>query len=31
MVGIGFRPQLKGELFLYPESVDFLEITADHY
>ncbi len=31
MVGIGFRPNFKSELFLYPESVDFLEITADHY
>lgn len=31
MIGIGFRPQFRGELFLYPESVDFLEITADHY
>lgn len=31
MVGIGFRPQFKAELFLYAEEVDFLEITADHF
>jgi uncharacterized protein (UPF0276 family) len=31
MVGIGFRPQYRGDLFLNPEQVDFLEITADHY
>lgn len=30
-VGIGFRPQFKGELFLNQDKVDFLEITADHY
>lgn len=30
-VGIGFRPQFKGELFLNRDKVDFLEITADHY
>ncbi len=29
--GIGFRPELRGELFLHRSGVDFLEITADHY
>lgn len=29
--GIGFRPQLKGELFLDQDAADFLEITTDHY
>lgn len=29
--GLGFRPQFKSELFLNRESLDFLEITADHY
>ena len=30
-VGLGFRPQLKGEIFLNRSEVDFLEITSDHY
>lgn len=30
-VGIGFRPDFRAELFLKLSSVDFLEITADHY
>ncbi len=30
-VGIGFREPLRGQLFLDRSSVDFLEITADHY
>lgn len=30
-VGLGFRPQFKTELFLKRASVDFLEITTDHY
>lgn len=30
-VGLGFRPQFRGELFLNQDKVDFLEITADHY
>jgi len=30
-VGLGFRPQFRGELFLHRDKVDFLEITADHY
>lgn len=30
-VGMGFRPEYRAELFLNPKSVDFLEITADHY
>ena len=30
-VGLGFRPQLKSEIFLHQEEIDFLEITADHY
>lgn len=30
-VGLGFRPQLKSEIFLHREKIDFLEITADHY
>ncbi len=30
-VGMGFRPNYLSELFLNPKSVDFLEITADHY
>ncbi len=30
-VGIGFREPFRGELFLNRSSVDFLEITADHY
>ena len=31
MVGLGFRPQLKSEIFLHRAEIDFLEITADHY
>ncbi|MDP8922176.1 MAG: DUF692 domain-containing protein [Chloroflexota bacterium] len=30
-VGLGFRTPFKADLFLQRESVDFLEITADHY
>jgi uncharacterized protein len=30
-VGLGFRSPFKSELFLKPQTVDFLEITADHY
>jgi uncharacterized protein (UPF0276 family) len=30
-VGLGFREQLRAELFLNREHVDFLEIIADHY
>jgi uncharacterized protein (UPF0276 family) len=30
-VGLGFRPQLKSEIFLHRAEIDFLEITADHY
>lgn len=30
-VGLGFRPNFRGELFLNQDKVDFLEITADHY
>ncbi|HRH45014.1 MAG TPA: DUF692 domain-containing protein [Pyrinomonadaceae bacterium] len=30
-VGLGFRPQIKSEIFLHREKIDFLEITADHY
>ena len=30
-VGLGFREQFCGELFLKREGVDFLEIIADHY
>lgn len=30
-VGLGFRPQLKTEIFLHQDAMDFLEITADHY
>lgn len=30
-VGIGFRPQFRAELLMNQSSVDFLEITADHY
>jgi uncharacterized protein len=30
-VGIGYRRQLRGELFLNRDRVDFLEIIADHF
>lgn len=30
-VGLGFRPQLKSDIFLYRNEIDFLEITVDHY
>ena len=30
-VGLGFRPQLKAEIFLNRSEIDFLEITSDHY
>ncbi len=30
-IGLGFRPQLKSDIFLYQNEIDFLEITADHY
>lgn len=30
-VGIGFRPQLKSDIFLNRSDIDFLEITSDHY
>jgi uncharacterized protein (UPF0276 family) len=30
-VGLGFRPQLKAEIFLNRPEIDFLEITSDHY
>ncbi len=30
-VGLGFRPQLKTEVFLNRSAIDFLEITSDHY
>ncbi len=30
-VGLGFRPQFKAEVFMNRRSIDFLEITADHY
>ncbi|MBX7170110.1 MAG: DUF692 domain-containing protein [Pyrinomonadaceae bacterium] len=30
-IGLGFRPQLKSDIFLYRNEIDFLEITADHY
>jgi uncharacterized protein (UPF0276 family) len=31
LIGLGFRPQLKSNIFLYRDQIDFLEITADHY
>ncbi len=31
MIGLGYRPQLKSDIFLYQKEIDFLEITADHY
>lgn len=30
-VGLGFRPPLRNEIFRYRPSIDFLEITIDHY
>lgn len=30
-IGLGFRPQLKSDIFLHQNQIDFLEITADHY
>lgn len=30
-IGLGFRPQLKSDIFLYQNEIDFLEITVDHY
>jgi uncharacterized protein (UPF0276 family) len=30
-VGLGFREQFRGEVFLHRTDIDFLEITADHY
>ena len=30
-VGLGFRAPLRADIFLYQESIDFLEITSDHY
>ena len=30
-VGLGFRPQMKSDIFLHQPEIDFLEITADHY
>ena len=30
-VGIGFRPNLKTDIFLHRSRIDFLEITTDHY
>lgn len=30
-IGLGFRPQLKSDIFLNQKEIDFLEITADHY
>lgn len=30
-VGIGFREQFRSDIFLNRESIDFLEITSDHY
>lgn len=30
-VGIGFREQFRADIFLNQNSIDFLEITADHY
>ena len=31
MIGIGFREQFRGDIFLNRSEIDFLEITADHY
>ena len=30
-VGLGFRPQLRSEVFLNRPDIDFLEVTSDHY
>ncbi|MCU0239025.1 MAG: DUF692 domain-containing protein [Pyrinomonadaceae bacterium] len=30
-VGLGFRPQLKTEIFQHQNEIDFLEIITDHY
>ena len=30
-VGLGFREQLRGDIFLNLDKIDFLEITTDHY
>lgn len=30
-VGVAFREQFRGDIFLHRGEVDFLEITADHY
>ena len=30
-VGIGFREELRADLFLHQNEIDFLEITADHF
>lgn len=30
-VGIGFRPNLRTDIFLNRDKIDFLEITSDHY
>ena len=30
-VGLGFREQFRGDLFLHQDKIDFLEITTDHY
>jgi uncharacterized protein len=30
-VGLGFREQLRSEIFINRSDIDFLEITADHY
>ena len=30
-VGIGFREQLRADIFLHQNKIDFLEITADHF
>jgi uncharacterized protein len=30
-IGLGFREQLKAEIFIHQKEIDFLEITADHY
>ena len=30
-IGVGFRPQIKADIFAHKKQIDFLEITADHY
>ena len=30
-VGLGYREPFRSELFLRPQAVDFLEVTADHF